>query len=172
VVVKTAVAGAHKTESGGVAVDLRDPASVTAAVQRIAGPVIVQPHVKGGVELLAGVVQDPVFGPLVAFGAGGVFAELFGSARLALAPLTDIDADELVSGGKAGRLVAGWRGAAPADKAALTDVVHRLARFAEDHPEIAELDLNPVIADEHGCVAVDARVRVRRPNSLLQPKTW
>ncbi len=172
VVVKTALAGAHKTESGGVVVDLRDAASVTAAVERIAGPVIVQPHVKGGVELLAGVIQDPVFGPLVAFGAGGVLAELIGSARLALAPLTDIDADELVSSGKAGRLVAGWRGAAPADKVALTDVLHRLARLAEDHPEIAELDLNPVIADEHGCVAVDARVRVRRPDSLQQPKTW
>jgi acetyltransferase len=145
---------------------------VKAAVERIAGPVIVQPHVKGGVELLAGVIQDPVFGPLVAFGAGGVLAELIGSARLALAPLSDIDADELVSSGKAGRLVAGWRGAAPADKAALTDLLHRLARLAEDHPEIAELDLNPVIADEHGCVAVDARVRVRRPDSLQPPKTW
>ena len=172
VVVKTAVAGAHKTESGGVAVDLRDAAAVNAAVERIGGAVIVQPHVKGGVELLAGVIQDPVFGPLVAFGAGGVLAELIGSARLALAPLTDVDADELVTSGKAGRLVSGWRGAKPADKAALTDVVHRLARLAEDHPEISELDLNPVIADEHGCVAVDARVRVRRPDGRSQPKTW
>jgi acetate---CoA ligase (ADP-forming) len=172
VVVKTAVAGAHKTESGGVVIDLRDAPSVIAAVERIGGPVIVQPQIKGGVELLAGVIQDPVFGPLVAFGAGGVLAELIGSARLALAPLTDVDADELVSSGKAGRLVAGWRGGAPADKAALTDVVHRLARLAEDHPEIAELDLNPVIADEHGCVAVDARVRVRRPAGRTQPKTW
>jgi acetate---CoA ligase (ADP-forming) len=172
VVVKTAVAGAHKTESGGVAVDLRDAGSVTAAVERIGGPVLVQPHVKGGVELLAGVIQDPVFGPLVAFGAGGVLAELIGSARLALAPLTDVDADELVSSGKAGRLVAGWRGAAPADRSALTDVVHRLARLAEDHPELAELDLNPVIADEHGCVAVDARVRVRRPAQSQHAKTW
>jgi acetate---CoA ligase (ADP-forming) len=172
VVVKTAVAGAHKTESGGVVIDLRDASSVIAAVERIGGAVIVQPQIKGGVELLAGVIQDPVFGPLVAFGAGGVFAELIGSARLALAPLTDVDADELVSSGKAGRLVAGWRGAAPVDKAAVTDVVHRLARLAEDHPEIAELDLNPVIADEHGCVAVDARVRVRRPAGLPQPKTW
>jgi acetate---CoA ligase (ADP-forming) len=172
VVVKTAVAGAHKTESGGVVLDLRDAAAVTAAVERIGGAVIVQPQVKGGVELLAGVVQDTVFGPLVAFGAGGVLAELIGSARLALAPLTDVDANELVSSGKAGRLVAGWRGAPPADKDALTDVVHRLARLAEDHPEISELDLNPVIADEHGCVAVDARVRVRKPAGLQQPKTW
>ena len=172
VVVKTAAAGAHKTESGGVHVDLRDAASVSAAVDRIGGPVLVQPHVKGGVELLAGAIQDPVFGPLVAFGPGGVFAELFDSARLSLAPLTDVDAEELVSSGKAGRLVAGWRGAQPPDKAALTDVLHRLGRLAEDHPEISELDLNPIIASESGCVAVDARVRVRKANGAQRLKTW
>jgi len=172
VVVKTAAAGAHKTESGGVQVDLRDDASVVSAVERIGGPVIVQPHVKGGVELLAGVIQDPLFGPLVAFGPGGVLAELIGSARLALAPLTDVDAEELVSSGKAGRLVAGWRGAAPADKAALTGVLHRLARLAEDHPEISELDLNPIIAGESGCVAVDARVRLRKADGPQPVKTW
>src|SRR5437879_3750372 len=74
VVVKTAAAGAHKTESGGVALNLADSKAVRAAVERIGGPVIVQPMVRGGAELLAGAVQDPVFGPLVAFGAGGVFA--------------------------------------------------------------------------------------------------
>ncbi len=172
VVVKTAAPGAHKTESGSVLVDVRDAASVTAAVERIGGSVIVQPYVKGGVELFAGMIQDPVFGPLVAFGPGGVLAELIGSVRLALAPLTDLDADELVTSGKAGRLVAGWRGAAPADAGALADVLHRLARLAEDHPEVGELDLNPVIADEHGCVAVDARVRVRRLQGTQHPKTW
>ena len=70
---------------------------------------------RGGTELLAGLVQDPVFGPLVAFGPGGVFAELIGDASLRIAPLTDIDAEELVTSGKAGRLVRGFRGAAPAD---------------------------------------------------------
>jgi acyl-CoA synthetase (NDP forming) len=172
VVVKTAAAGVHKTESGGVQVDLRDEASVRKAVERIGGSVLVQPHVKGGVELLAGAIQDPVFGPLVAFGPGGVFAELFDSARLSLVPLTDIDAEELVSSGKAGLLVAGWRGAAPPDKTALTDVLHRLGRLADDHPEISELDLNPIIASEHGCVAVDARVRVRKTNGTQRLKTW
>ncbi len=172
VVVKTAAAGAHKTESGGVHVDLRDVESITSAAAQIGGPMIVQQYVKGGVELLAGAIQDPVFGPLVAFGPGGVLAELIGSTRLALAPLADVDADELVSSGKAGLLVAGWRGAEPADRAALTDLVHRLARLAADHPEVAELDLNPVIAGPGGCVAVDARVRVCRPSAAHQPKTW
>jgi acyl-CoA synthetase (NDP forming)/RimJ/RimL family protein N-acetyltransferase len=172
VVVKTAAAGVHKTETGGVHVDLRNAASVEEAAAQIGGPVVVQTYVEGGVELLAGAMQDPMFGPLVAFGPGGVFAELIGSTRLALAPLTDVEADELVSSGKAGLLVAGWRGAPPADRAALTDVLHRLARLVENHPEVAELDLNPVLAGPHGCVAVDARVRLRRSSSARPLKTW
>ena len=111
VVVKTALPGAHKTELGGIALDLSDAEAVRAAVERIGGPVIVQPMIPSGAELLAGVVQDPVFGPLVAFGPGGVFAELIGEAAFRIAPLTDRDADELVYGGKAGRLVRGFRGA-------------------------------------------------------------
>jgi len=117
-------------------------------------------------------VQDPVFGPLVAFGPGGVFAELIGDAAFRLAPLTDVDAEELVTGGKAGRLVAGFRGAAAADSAALQDLVHRLGRLAEDVPEVSELDLNPVIAGPNGCVAVDARVRLRNRPSERKLKSW
>ena len=111
VVVKTAEAGAHKTETGGIALDLTGDDAVRAAAERIGGPVVVQPMVVGGAELLAGLVQDPVFGPLVAFGPGGVFAELIGQASFRIAPLTDVDAEELVSEGKAGRLVRGFRGA-------------------------------------------------------------
>jgi acetyl coenzyme A synthetase (ADP forming)-like protein len=172
VVVKTAAAGAHKTETGGVALDLDEEELVRAAVDRIGAPVIVQRYLQGGTELLAGVVQDPVFGPLVAFGAGGVFAELIGDAAFRLAPLTDVDAEELVTGGKAGRLVAGFRGAPPADAAALQDLVHRLGRLAEDVPEVSELDLNPVIAGPNGCVAVDARVRLRNRPSERKLKSW
>ena len=75
------------------------------------GPVIVQQFLTEGAELLAGIVQDPVFGPLVAFGPGGVLAELIGSANFALAPLTDVDVEELLGTGKAAKLVEGWRGA-------------------------------------------------------------
>ena len=172
VVVKTAEAGAHKTESGGVQLDLRDCESVSRAASQIGTAVVVQAYVTEGAELLAGAIQDPVFGPLVAFGPGGVFAELIGSTRLALAPLSDVDAAELVASGKAGRLVAGWRGAPPADRAALVDVVQRLARLVEHHPEVAELDLNPVLAGPERCVAVDARVRLRRPSNAPALKTW
>jgi acetyl coenzyme A synthetase (ADP forming)-like protein len=172
VVVKTAVAGAHKTETGGVALDLSDAEAVRSATERIGCPVILQPMIKGGVELLAGVAQDPVFGPLVAFGPGGVFAELIGDAHFRLTPLTDVDADELVASGKAGKLVTGFRGAPAADAVALADVLHRLSQLADDHPELAELDLNPVIGLADRAIIVDARIRVSRPQARTDAKSW
>ncbi|MFL5916221.1 MAG: GNAT family N-acetyltransferase [Gaiellaceae bacterium] len=172
VVLKTAAAGAHKTEQGGIALDLADEAAVLEAAERIGPPLLVQPFVRGGAELLAGVVQDPVFGPLVAFGPGGVLAELIGEAQFRLAPLTDLDAEELVHGGKAGRLVAGFRGAPPADETALVDLLLRLSLLANDLPEVAELDLNPVLALPGGCLAVDARVRIDARAQPPRTKSW
>jgi acyl-CoA synthetase (NDP forming) len=172
VVVKSAVAGAHKTETGGVALDVGHEAAVREAAERIGPPVLVQTMVEGGTELLAGIVQDPTFGPLVAFGPGGVLAELIGEAGFRIAPLTDVDAEELLQQEKTGLLVAGYRGAPPADTAALADLIHRLSRLGEDLPEVAELDLNPVLAGPEGCVAVDARARVRRPTGGARVKTW
>jgi acetyl coenzyme A synthetase (ADP forming)-like protein len=172
VVLKTAIAGAHKTESGGVVLDLADAEAVRAAAEHVQAPYLLQPFVGGGAELLAGAVQDPVFGPLVAFGPGGVLAELIGQAQFRLAPLTDLDAQELVHAGKAGRLVAGFRGAAPADEAALVDLLLRLSLLADEVPEIAELDLNPVMAMPDRCVAVDARVRVAPPLQQRRAKGW
>jgi acetate---CoA ligase (ADP-forming) len=170
-VVKTAAPGAHKTETGGVALDLRDEPELREAIARVGLPAIVQPMIRGNAELLAGVVQDPVFGPLVAFGPGGVLAELIGQAQVRIAPLTDADAGELVLGGKAGELVRGFRGPG-SDAPALIELVHRLSRLADDLPEVAELDLNPVVGLPEGCVVVDARVRLRRRSPAPGPKTW
>jgi acetate---CoA ligase (ADP-forming) len=172
VVLKTAAAGAHKTESGGVALSLETEDEIRAAAERIGGPLLVQPMISGGTELLAGIVQDPVFGPLVAFGPGGVLAELIGGAEFRIAPLTDLDADELVQGGKAGRLVRGFRGAAAADAGALVTLLHQLSRLALDLPEVAELDLNPVLALPSGCLAVDARIRLRARPADRALKSW
>jgi acyl-CoA synthetase (NDP forming) len=172
VVVKTAEAGVHKTESGGVAIDLRDSEAVSEAAARIGVPVLVQPMIRGGVELLVGAVQDPVFGPLIALGPGGTLAELIGDASFRLTPLTDYDAQELVHTGKAGILLSGFRGAAPADPKAVEDLLFRVSHLAEDRPELAELDLNPVIAGPGGCVVVDARVRIARPALKATLKTW
>jgi acyl-CoA synthetase (NDP forming) len=171
-VVKTAEAGAHKTETGGVALNLADADEVRGAATRIGCPVIVQPMITGGVELLAGVAQDPVFGPLVAFGLGGVLAELIGDAHFRLTPLTDVDADELVASGKAGALIRGFRGAPPVDAGALAGVLHRLSQLADDLHELAELDLNPVIGLPDRAVVVDARIRVARPPERAGAKSW
>lgn len=172
VVLKTAAAGAHKTDVGGVALDLRDADAVREAAERIGPPFLVQPLIRGGVELLVGAVDDPVFGPLVALGPGGTLAELIGGAAFRLAPLTDADADELVEGGKVARLLGGFRGAAAADTAAVTDLLLRVSRLVDDLPEVAELDLNPVIAGSGGCIVVDARVRVAPPLKSAAAKTW
>jgi acetate---CoA ligase (ADP-forming) len=172
VVLKTAEAGAHKTERGGIALGLSDEEQIRVAAEQIGTPVLVQPMISGGAELLAGIVQDPVFGPLVAFGPGGVFAELIGAAVFRIAPLTDVDADELVRQGKAGQLVAGYRGKPAADAPALVDLLHRLSLLSVDLPEVAELDLNPVMALPDRCVAVDARVRLAPPATRPVLKSW
>jgi acetate---CoA ligase (ADP-forming) len=172
VVLKTAAPGAHKTEQGGIALDLADEAAVLDAAERIHAPLLVQPFVRGGAELLAGAVQDPVFGPLVAFGPGGVLAELIGEAQFRLAPLTDLDAEELVHSGKPGRLVAGFRGTPPADEGALVDLLLRLSLLVEELPEVVELDLNPVLGLPDRCLAVDARVRVAEHGPAHRTKSW
>ncbi|MEP6910264.1 MAG: GNAT family N-acetyltransferase [Actinomycetota bacterium] len=172
VVLKTAEAGAHKTESGGVALRLTNEAAVHEAARRIGLPVIVQPMLESRTELLAGVIQDPTFGPIVAFGPGGVLAELIGEATFRIAPLTDADVHEMLSSGKTGRLVHGYRGAPAANTTTLADLLARLSRLGEDLDEVSELDLNPVLAGPEGCVAVDARIRLRRPAPSAHAKTW
>jgi len=172
VVLKTAAPGAHKTELGGVALDLRDVESLRAAAVRIGAPFIVQPMVREGVELLVGAVQDLVFGPLVALGAGGTLAELIGGAVFRLAPLTDVDADELLQGDKVARLLRGFRGAPTSDVSAVRDLLVRIGRLVDDLPDVAELDLNPVLAGPAGCTIVDARVRVAPAAAALRSKTW
>jgi acetate---CoA ligase (ADP-forming) len=172
VVVKSGGAGEHKTERGGVVLDVRTPAELAAAIAVVGLPAVIQPMIRGGVEVMAGVVQDPVFGPVVAFGLGGTMAELLAEVRFAPAPLTDVDADELVAAGKAGALLAGMRGAAPADMAAVSDLVLRLAQLASDFDQIVELDLNPIVAKPDGCLAVDARIRVAESAAPAGLKTW
>jgi acyl-CoA synthetase (NDP forming)/RimJ/RimL family protein N-acetyltransferase len=168
VVLKAEVAGlVHKTDAGAVKLDLRTAGDVAAAFRQLADQfgadlqhVLLQPMLSDGVETLAGVVQEPVFGPLVVFGLGGVTTDILGDRVARLSPLTDADADEMISGIRAAPVLAGYRGAAPMDTAGLADILLRLSRLADDLPEIAEVDLNPVIARPHDVQVVDVRVRV------------
>jgi acyl-CoA synthetase (NDP forming) len=110
--------------------------------------------------VIIGVVQEPVFGPLIVFGLGGVATDVLNDHAARLAPLTSTDADDLIYSIRAAPLLLGHRGQPPADVAALRDALLRVSRLADDLPQVAELDLNPVIARPDGVVAVDARIRV------------
>jgi acyl-CoA synthetase (NDP forming)/GNAT superfamily N-acetyltransferase len=114
----------------------------------------------GGVEFVIGVVQEPVFGPLVVFGLGGATTEVSGGQATRLAPLTDADADELIHAAHAAPPLSGHPGPRPVDTGALAEVLLRVSRLADDLPEVAELDLSPVVAGQDGVCAVDVRVRV------------
>ena len=120
-----------------------------------------QPMVSGGVELMVGVTQDPLFGPLIGFGLGGIHVEILKDVCFRVTPITDRDAAEMVRAIKGYRLLQGYRGHPPADLPAIEDLLLRIARLVEEVPQIAELDLNPVIAlpPGRGCQIVDARIR-------------
>jgi acetyl coenzyme A synthetase (ADP forming)-like protein len=166
----------HKTDIGAVRLNVPDAAAVRGAFDAILATarrvapdaqvdgVLIQPMIPGGVETMMGIVQDPLFGPLVAFGLGGIHVEILKDVIVRIAPLTDTDVDELLHGIKGFPLLEGYRGHPAADLAALRDLLLRLSRLAAAVPEIAELDLNPVIAlaPGQGCRIVDARITVRR----------
>ena len=124
--------------------------------------IVIQPMIAGGVETIIGITDDPLFGPLVAFGLGGIHVEVLGDVLFRIAPLTDRDADALLHGIRAFRLLQGYRGHPPVDLESLRELLLRVSRLAEEVPEIAELDLNPVIAlpPGNGCRIADARIRV------------
>ncbi len=157
----------HKTDVGGVRLRLTTPGAVATAYRDMAARLgtsmrgaVVQAMAGSGVETIAGLVRDPAFGPLVVFGLGGVAAELIGDRTIGVAPLTDRDAADLVGSLRSSALLSGYRGAPPADVAALADLLLRLSLLGEQLPEVAELDLNPVIASPDGIAAVDWRIRL------------
>ncbi len=168
VVIKAEVPGLiHKTDAGAVELDLHGADEVRGAMRRLqdkfagrlAG-VLVEPMITGGTETMIGVVQEPVFGPVVVFGLGGILTETLGDHVARLAPLTGADADDLIHSLRAAPLLLGHNGQPAADTGTLRDTLLRVSRLADDLPQVAELDLNPVIARPDGVIAVDARIRV------------
>jgi acyl-CoA synthetase (NDP forming)/GNAT superfamily N-acetyltransferase len=153
----------HKSELGAVRLHLTDPAAVRQAYQAVATvstEVLVQPMAAAGVELVAGIVHDPLFGSLVMAGLGGIHTDLLADRAYRLVPLTDLDAARMWRSLRGAPLLTGYRGAQPADTTAVEDLLLRLGRLAEDLPDIAELDLNPVLAGPDGVVAIDAKLRL------------
>src|ERR1035441_10618086 len=168
VVIKADVPGLlHKTAAGAVELDLHGADEVRAAMHRLqdrfagrVSVVVVESMITGGVETIVGVVKAPVFVPVVVFGLGGVPTEVLGDRVAHLAQLTTADADDLIHSVRAAPPLRAQGGQPPGDIGALRDALLRVSWLADDLPQVAELDLNPVIARPDGVIAVDARIRV------------
>ena len=169
----------HKSDIGGVALDIASPAALQESASamlrrcrelrpqaRIVG-FTVQEMVRraGAHELLAGIAVDPTFGPTIVFGQGGTAVEVIGDRALGLPPLNRLLARDLIAQTRIYRLLQGYRSQPPADLDAVALALIKLAQLAIDVPEIVELDINPLLADEHGIVALDARIRLEPASS-------
>jgi acetyl coenzyme A synthetase (ADP forming)-like protein len=162
----------HKSDLGGVKVDLRSAEELTEALQEIQGSLLeagidsdlflVQEMAKGGHEVIFGITTDPRFGPLLMFGLGGKYVEVFRDVRFGVTPLTPFEAGEMVRRIQGFKLLEGVRGEAGADLSRLEDILLRMAQLAQRHPGIQELDINPFLAgaNEETCKALDVRIRV------------
>ncbi len=167
VVLKAEAVGVlDKTQAGAVRLDLRTDEVERAYVELAAmfgdrlRRVLVQPMVPAGVETIVGVVQEPVFGPLVVFGLGRAAADVLACRSARLTPLTDEDAAAMIADPQIAPLLTGRAGSPAVDTAGLARLLLRVSRLADDLPEVAELDLNPVIARPDGAYPVDVRVRL------------
>jgi acetyl coenzyme A synthetase (ADP forming)-like protein len=160
----------HKSDAGAVRLDLIGESAVERAATEMAATLeqsghrvagyVVQPIAAKGVEMLVGVVQDQHFGPVLACGAGGTTTELLKDVAVRITPITRGEASRMVRSLKTFPLLDGYRGAPRADVAALEDVLLRVSALVEAHPEVVEMDLNPLIVHPAGAVAVDARIRL------------
>ncbi|WML67727.1 MAG: GNAT family N-acetyltransferase [Methanoregula sp. SKADARSKE-2] len=172
----------HKTDVGGVFLNIDREEGVRKAFAtmqdnfvRIGKPdamagVLVQPMVKGGIEVMIGVTEDPIFGPLIAFGLGGIHVDIMKDVVFRVTPLTDHDASTMIREIRGFKLLEGFRSYPPADIKSLEEILLRISLMIEEIPEIKELDLNPIsaMAPGQGCVILDARIRVE-PFSEEQP---
>ena len=157
----------HKTDVGGVALNLADADAVRAAFETMEsrlgaqmGGAVIQPMASWGVEAIAGLASDPDFGPVVMVGLGGVMTDLLRDRAFAVPPLEPSAADAMVASLRAAPLLDGYRGAPKVDRQALVTVLEQIARVAEEVPELVELDLNPILVSPDGALAVDCKVRL------------
>ena len=142
-----------------------------AALVEIAGSVLVQAMARPGPELIVGSTRDEKAGAVVMLGVGGVMSHLIADHSLKIAPVTDVDADAMIAAIRAQALFDGFRGYAPVDRGAVRALVQRVSCLVSDYPEIAEVDLNPVICHGTQLAVVDAKVRVTQAQDLPDPMT-
>jgi acyl-CoA synthetase (NDP forming) len=160
----------HKSDAGGVLVNLKSSADVGNGYRKILENVkkydaeakivgvLVQEMAPQSTEVIVGAIKDPQFGPTVMFGLGGIFVEILKDVNFRIAPLSLDDAREMITELKAYPLLKGFRNTPPADTDALVSILLNTSRLVMDHPEIKELDLNPVMAYQKGAKTVDARI--------------
>jgi len=172
----------HKSDVGGVRLAVRREEVAVAykeliqtVTQRMPGckieGVLVQPQAKPGIEVIIGVKFDPAFGHVALFGTGGVLSELLDEVSLRLLPMEMPVAREMVLETKLARVLRGIRGDQPADINAVCDILVRMSRIVAEHPDIIELDLNPVLVHTDGATAVDALVRLSRSDGKLKKRS-
>lgn len=164
----------HKSDAGGVRLNVVGEAAMREAREAILASclaydadaeiegILVTPMAKKGVEVILGVIRDPIFGPVLMFGLGGIFVEILEDVAFRAIPLSRRDAEEMVEQIKARKILDGVRGEKAVDKAALVDLLLKVSRIVEAYPALSELDLNPVIINADGYAVVDARVIVER----------
>jgi len=160
----------HKSDAGGVKLNLNSEAEVGSAYDAILASikqkfpsakilgVAVQKMARPGTEVIIGMSKDPQFGPVLMFGLGGIFVEIMKDVSFRIVPLTKRDATEMIHDIKGFPVLQGYRGQEPASIANLEEMLLKVSEFAEKNPEVKELDLNPILAYKDGAVAVDARV--------------
>jgi acetyltransferase len=166
----------HKVDAGGVVLDLHDEDEVRKGYSKMLldvkenipdvniDGVLIQKMITGGKETILGMMMDPSFGPLVMFGLGGIYVEVLQDVSFRIAPISDLDAHEMIKSIKSYQLLAGVRGEEPVDMEALEEYIQRISRLVEDFPEIEEMDINPFVVFEKGksCTVLDARIKVGR----------
>ncbi|NMG40653.1 GNAT family N-acetyltransferase [Chelativorans sp. ZYF759] len=183
----------HKSDIGGVVLNIETPEAARRAAEKIAQrvkderpdaridgyalqPMIVRPHAQ---ELIIGMSHDPIFGPAILFGTGGVAVEVIDDTAIALPPLDDVLAGDLIDSTRVGRLLAGFRDRKPADRRAIVHALSAVSQLVVDYPAILSLDINPLIADADGAVALDARIEIdpervgeAGPNRAMAIRPW
>jgi acetyltransferase len=161
----------HKSDVGGVALNLRSFTEARKTFKVLEGldpessfGVLAQEMISGGIEVILGAKRDPSFGPVILFGLGGIYTEVFKEASMGVAPVSRSEAREMILESKASTLLKGIRGRRPSDIDAVVDNLLRLSQLMLDFPEIEGIDINPLMVREKGTVAVDARIVLVKAN--------